>query len=1267
MEPKRSSSRRLRAVACAAGTAVVGALLAAAPAAAAVPEEGLLVSYDFAEASGAEVHDASASGNDGTLVGGEAWRGGFLELSGDNYVELPDDLLADRSAASIIVETTPEALSGAQFLWNIGGSGTDAQGQFFIQPVAPRLSISSDDWNGEQTADSEQKLQEGESQSIGATIERNDDDATSTLRLYVDGELSAEKTDSTTSLDDLNTHTMNYLGKSAYASDTLYQGRVTSMRVYDRALAAGELQSISEADASQAAADATRAIDLDAANEQDLAAIETDILLPTSGGVTWAAEPAGVIAADGAVTPQEAATDVVLTATATVRGETAQRAFDVTVAPAPADAEQAQRDLDAITIPNADDIRGDIALPAAGERYGSELSWSSDAPDIVDVDGGAEVAPGAVTRPEGGDVDVVLTATAHVGEATVTRELRLVVRKAYEQPRTTDYLFAHFTGGEGSHTDEQIYFATSHDAETFSDTRANGDPVLSIDEGQEDGGVRDPFLVRSPEGDRFFLIATDLSIHHRGGWGNAQATTTGSTKMTVWESTDLVNWSEPRFPDVAGPIGDAGMLWAPEAYWDDTTQQYYVFWATRSESQNALGDPVNMFIATTRDFVTFSEPTKWIDREGSIIDTTVFQVGDWFYRASGDGQITIEKSKSIATPSVSATAQTSGGEDEWVLVDTLQSIMNGTNESCGTGNNYTGGCLEGPEFFRYNDDDTRDDEVLYGLMADQYGAGLGYLPFRTTDIGSTDAADWTKVSDVDYGALKKRHGTILPITAAEYERVRFHYAGSGEPGSLADVSLVEPAALAFDPVVDTDAHTVMLPVVDGTDVSELAPTFLTAHDATASPASGTVVDLTSPVEYTVSSGGAEVVWTLTAEEVTTPVLDGYNADPNIAVFGDTYYIYATSDGYAGWGGTEFYVWKSKDLVDWTRSDEPFLTLDGENGDVPWATGNAWAPTIIERDGKYYFYFSGHNPDYNRKTIGVAVADSPEGPFAAEPEAMVLNNEEVASGQAIDPAAFRDPETGKYYLAWGNGGPSDGPVIAELGDDMVSLKEGTFQRIEGLTDFREGVFLNYRDGLYHLTYSIDDTGSENYRVGYATATSIDGPWTYRGVILEKDLSLGIKGTGHSSVLNVPGTDDWYIVYHRFAIPDGDGQHRETTIDKLEIGEDGLFQTVRPTLTGVSPQPVPAGGAAVDAEAVTRCIAGNAFLTVRVTNGGDEPADAVVATAYGERSIDQLAAGESRSVALNSRTASFDAGEVEVTATSGEASAATTAEYEAASCG
>ena len=297
------------------------------------------------------------------------------------------------------------------------------------------------------------------------------------------------------------------------------------------------------------------------------------------------------------------------------------------------------------------------------------------------------------------------------------------------------------------------------------------------------------------------------------------------------------------------------------------------------------------------------------------------------------------------------------------------------------------------------------------------------------------------------------------------------------------------------------------------------------------------------------------------------VLQGYYADPNIAVFpGDcNYYIYATSDGYPDWGGYEFYVWSSPDLATWTRSADPILVLGGpDGGDVPWATGNAWAPTIIERDGKYYFYFSGHNPAYGAKTMGVAVGDSPTGPFVAAPEPIVTGEEEVVtSGQPIDPAAFRDPRTGAYYLYWGNGTP----VYARLNDDMVSLDWSTAAPMAGLTDYREASFINYRDGTYHFTYSIDDTRSEDYRVGYATAPSAEGPWTYRGVVLQKDLSLGIKATGHDSVVNRPGTDEWFMAYHRFAIPNGDGTHRETTIDRMTFDAAGYLQPVKPTLESV----------------------------------------------------------------------------------------------------
>ncbi|MDY0912807.1 family 43 glycosylhydrolase [Rathayibacter festucae] len=557
------------------------------------------------------------------------------------------------------------------------------------------------------------------------------------------------------------------------------------------------------------------------------------------------------------------------------------------------------------------------------------------------------------------------------------------------------------------------------------------------------------------------------------------------------------------------------------------------------------------------------------------------------------------------------------------------------------------------------------------LYLDGVRVGGGTVTADPKDIGGgTTTAN--SIGRSNYDADNRFRGQVREfalynraLTSAEV------LASSGNTTVLADVTLTGDV-LKTAPIVDQATRTVTLPVKPGTDRSKLTATYSTAAGVTASPASGTVRDLRTPqtVVLTPAGGGATTTWTLKAVEMKSPVLPGLYADPNIAVFGDTYYLYATSDGFPGWGGKTFYAWSSKNLVDWTRSAQPILTLDGANGNVPWATGNAWAPTIIEKGGKYYFYFSGHNAALDRKTIGVAVASSPMGPFTAQPTAMITNGESVKSGQAIDPAAFTDPATGKSYLFWGNGAP----VYAELSDDMLSVKAGTIKTISGLTDFREGAFLNHRNGLYHLTYSIDDTGSENYKVGYATSTSIDGPWTYRGVILEKDPSQGILATGHSSIVNVPGTDDWYIAYHRFAIPGGDGQHRETTIDKVTFDPaTGLMQKVVPTLTSVSPQTVPTAAPAIAATATasTRCVQGKVVLSVVATNPNAFPVKMVVTSTSGSKTFEEVAAGKSVTHSFTTRTAALPAGSATATATAfvagKPATATATAPYAAASCG
>lgn len=302
-----------------------------------------------------------------------------------------------------------------------------------------------------------------------------------------------------------------------------------------------------------------------------------------------------------------------------------------------------------------------------------------------------------------------------------------------------------------------------------------------------------------------------------------------------------------------------------------------------------------------------------------------------------------------------------------------------------------------------------------------------------------------------------------------------------------------------------------------------------------------------------------------------PVIEGFYADPEVLYSEKTgkYYIYPTSDGYDAWSGYYFKTFSSTDLKEW--KDEGVI-IDLKK-DVSWANGNAWAPCIVEKKTgknkyKYYYYFSG-GQDGGKKKIGVAVADHPTGPFKDSGKPLIdFYPEGITHGQQIDPDVFTDPRTGKSYIFWGNGYMAG----AELNKDMVSIKPNTVKVMTPDATFREAVNVFYRKGLYYFLWSEDDTRSPNYRVRYATATSPMGPLTIpeNNIVIKRDDANGIYGAGHNSILQIPGTDEWYIVYHRIHRPDGinmpegaGGYHREVCIDKMEF--DGIkIKEVKPSL-------------------------------------------------------------------------------------------------------
>ncbi|MDW5324374.1 RICIN domain-containing protein [Plantactinospora sp. KLBMP9567] len=309
-------------------------------------------------------------------------------------------------------------------------------------------------------------------------------------------------------------------------------------------------------------------------------------------------------------------------------------------------------------------------------------------------------------------------------------------------PPTTyaGYLFSYMTG-EGSANGEQIYFGLSQGNDPVRWRQLNGgQPVLTSNVGTR--GARDPFIIRAPQGDRFYQIATDLRIYGGGDWDAAQRT--GSKSIVVWESTDLVTWSAPRLVRVSPDT--AGNTWAPEAYYDDSIGQYVVFWASKlyaADDPNHTGSSYNrMMYATTRDFRTFSPAQVWVDKGYSTIDSTLIKDNGSYYRYTKD-----ERSSS----------QSACGK--FILAERSATVLNRNysfvRECIGQGSLSQG---EGPLVFKSN------TENRWYLYIDEYG-GRGYIPFTTTDLAT---GQWSMVSGYTMPG-RPRHGTVLPLTQAEYD------------------------------------------------------------------------------------------------------------------------------------------------------------------------------------------------------------------------------------------------------------------------------------------------------------------------------------------------------------------------------------------------------------------------------------------------------------------------------------------------------------------
>ncbi len=794
---RRRRGRRAGGLSTAVAVGVAGVLLpgiTVGSAAAADPlEDGLVAQYLFDESAGSVLHntaDGSAAPGDpldavvqnyadaqraeaGTLrfVGG-------AKTSTGNWVELPDELLGDATSATISIDVKADAvmLTSNHFLWNIGSEAT--QQYWFANVRGPRSSITTSGAAGERTGTG-YALTANRWHSLTAVLDADAD----TITLYTDGQRSGVGKTQLTPAD--ITQTLNTIGRAPY-NDRLFQGSVGAFHVYDRALSDTEVIALSDRDGAAHSAELAAASNakLAALDLGDTSAVTADLDLFTLRGISWASSDTAVISADGRVTrPAVGEPDAVVTlvATATTRGQsaTSPRSFSVTV-PALTSAD-VLADRDDLWVPS--EILGNITLPDHGAS-GAPVSWVSSDDALVSDSAVGAAAAGVVTRPEWGSPDrrVTLTATVGSGDTAVTREFEATVKAAARPAIDERYLFAYFTAD--TLAGENIHLAASQGNSAMSwDVLNGGSPVLTSSEGTR--GLRDPFILRSAEGDRFFLIATDLSIGSGTSWDSALDN--GSTYLEIWESTDLTTWSEQRHVEVSGPF--ASMTWAPEAYWDEAAGEYVVYWSSRlfldaTRPYDKAGTPnytySKVMYSTTRDFVSFTPAKVW-QEAGDRIDSTVIEDDGTFYRftkeVTGCVDIVQESSPSLR-------ALTVPGDYAW---ETDASCISKTARN-------TTRTTEGPTIFRANQGDTSLPAGVaegFYLFVDDF-TGAGYLPLFSESL---ENPQWQTVA----GALpRSRHGSVLPVTLGQWESAKgvalTEVTTSTELRGVADGDVLEPGA-----------------------------------------------------------------------------------------------------------------------------------------------------------------------------------------------------------------------------------------------------------------------------------------------------------------------------------------------------------------------------------------------------------------------------------------------------------------------------------------
>lgn len=296
-----------------------------------------------------------------------------------------------------------------------------------------------------------------------------------------------------------------------------------------------------------------------------------------------------------------------------------------------------------------------------------------------------------------------------------------------------------------------------------------------------------------------------------------------------------------------------------------------------------------------------------------------------------------------------------------------------------------------------------------------------------------------------------------------------------------------------------------------------------------------------------------------------PIFEGWYADPEAIVYDDLYWIFPTySDLYEK--QVFFDCFSSPDLVNWTKHESILDTAE-----VKWAKIAMWAPGVIEKDGKYYFFFAANDIQNEDEIggIGVAVGDRPEGPYK-DLLGKPLINKIVNGAQPIDQFVFKENDS-TYYMFYGGWRHCN---VVLLNNDFTGIRpfpDGELYKEVTPQNYVEGPFMFKKDGKYYFMWSEGGWGGPDYKVAYAIADNPLGPFERIGTILEQDPEIA-TGAGHHSIIHNLKNDDWYIVYHRRPEPNIHRDHRVTCIDKMEFDENGYIKPVEMTFEGVAANPL-----------------------------------------------------------------------------------------------